>query len=74
MAGTQIRFTVTAEAAAYLRWYARTILFEADENDAARHFMMKQLEATSRFYRKEEPGPEDLTPIPSSEPKTDGAS
>jgi hypothetical protein len=59
----QIKFTVTAEAAAYLRWLARNILFEKTENDAARHLMMKQLEQARRVYRKEEPSPEDLTPV-----------
>ena len=30
-----IKFTVTDEAAAYLRWFARNVLFES--NDLARH-------------------------------------
>ena len=42
--GKQIKFTVSWEAVAYLRWFAKTILFEGTEDDAARHLMMKQLE------------------------------
>jgi hypothetical protein len=60
MAGKQIKFTVTAEAVAYLRWFARNILFEGSEHDAARHLMMRQLEETRRKHRKEEPSTDDL--------------
>ncbi len=65
----QLRFSVTDEAAAYLRWLARNILFEKSEHDAARHLMMYRLEETRRQYRRDEPGPEDLA-IPES-PKED---
>lgn len=68
-AGVSIKFTVTKEAAAYLRWFARNIVLEETEHDAARHLMMKQLEETRRAHRKEEPNPEDLAPVPSSEPE-----
>jgi hypothetical protein len=60
----QIKFSVTDEAVAYLRWFARNVLFEKSENDAARYLMMKQLEKTRRMHRKDEPSPEDLVPIP----------
>jgi hypothetical protein len=73
MAGIQIKFTVTAEAAAYLRWYARNILFEETEHVAARHLMMKQLEKTRRAHRKDEPSPEDLAPLPVTEDNSEGA-
>ncbi|MCH7794378.1 MAG: hypothetical protein IH900_04460 [Proteobacteria bacterium] len=56
----QIKFSVTNEAAAYLRWFARNILFESSENQAARHLMMTRLEETRRQYRRDEPGPDDL--------------
>ncbi len=59
----QIKFTVTKEAAAYLRWVAKNILFESSEHTAARHLMMTKLEETRRTNRKNEPGPEDLAPI-----------
>jgi hypothetical protein len=55
MAGKQIKFTVSLEAVAYLRWFAKTILFEATEDDAARHLMMKQLELERRAHRKDDP-------------------
>lgn len=60
----QIKFTVSDEAVAYLRWFARNILFEKTEGDAARHLMMKQLEEIRRAHRKDEPSPEDLAPSP----------
>jgi len=60
----QIKFTVTGEAAAYLRWFAHNILFEKSEDLAARHLLMKQLERMRRQYRKDDPAPEDLTPVP----------
>lgn len=63
----QIKFTVTDQAAAYLRWFAKNILFESTENDAARHLMMSKLEDTRRLHRKDDPGPEDLSPLPSAE-------
>jgi hypothetical protein len=62
----QLKFSVTEEAAAYLRWVARNILFEKDENAAARHLMMKELENTRRAHRRDEPGPEDLLPVPAA--------
>jgi hypothetical protein len=58
--GEQVKFTVTAEAVAFLRWYARNILFEDSAHDAARHLMMRQLERIRRAHRKEDPTPEDL--------------
>lgn len=64
MAGIQIKFTITVESAAYLRWFAKNILLEDNEHDAARHLMLKQLEKTRRTYRKEEPDPKDLPPPP----------
>ena len=67
----QIKFTVTEEAAAYLRWLARNVLFEKTENDAARHLMMVQIEKTRREHRKDEPSPEDLTPAPSGDKPSD---
>jgi hypothetical protein len=64
---TQLKFTVSPEAIAYLRWYAKNILLEKTADDAARHLMMKQLEETRRAYRKDDPTPDDLTPsLPSS--------
>ena len=65
----QISCSVTDEAAAYLRWLARNILFERSEHLAARHLMMHRLEETRRQYRRDEPGPDDLA-IPES-PKED---
>lgn len=64
MAGIQIKFTVTKEAATYLRWYAKSVLFEETEHDAARHLMMKQLEKMRRAHRKDDPASDDLTPLP----------
>jgi len=63
-AGKQIKFTVSKEAAAYLRWYANNVLMEETEDDAARHLMMKQLEKIRRTYRKDDPMPADLMPLP----------
>ena len=54
--GTQLKFTVSNEARAYLRWYARNILFEETEDLAARHLMMRGLEIMRREYRGSEPG------------------
>jgi hypothetical protein len=56
----QIKFTVTAEAEAYLRWYARTILFEKTADNAARHLMMHRLEQVRRDGRRNEPSADDL--------------
>ena len=58
----QIQFTVTEEAAAYLRWYARTILFEKADNGnaAARHLMMARLEQIRRDRNPSEPSTQDL--------------
>lgn len=67
----QIRFSVTHEAAAYLRWVARNILFEKSENDAARHLMMYRLEQIRHEHRRDEPGPEDLATFPSPTEETD---
>jgi len=63
MAGTRISFTVTKEAAAYLRWFARTILLEEDENDGARHLMLVQLEAMRRAHRDSDPSLSDLPAV-----------
>lgn len=60
----QIRFTVSDEAAAYLRWVARNILFEKSEHEAARAFMMHRLEEVRRQHRRDEPAAEDLMPLP----------
>jgi len=54
----QIKFTVTDEAATYLRWVAKNILFEKNEHDAARHFMLQELAKSRRKYRQEEPAVE----------------
>lgn len=62
--GLQIKFTVTDHAAAYLRWLAKNILFEATEHDAARHLMMTKLEEQRRLYRRDEPSQDDLAPLP----------
>jgi hypothetical protein len=64
-AGIQIKFTVTKETAAYLRWFARHILFEDGHDAAARHLMMKQLERTRRKYRRDESNPTDVLAAPS---------
>jgi len=63
----QIRFTITDEAVAYLRWLARNVLFEKTEHDAARHLMMSRLEQTRRKHRKDEPSPDDLAVTPTSD-------
>ncbi len=49
----QIKFTVSDEAVAYLRWLAKHVLSEKNEHDAARHLMMRQFEKTRR---KDRPG------------------
>ncbi len=64
----QIKFSVTKEAVAYLRWLARNILFESSEHQAARHLMMHRLEQTRRKYRQDEPSPDDLA-VPESIPE-----
>lgn len=69
MAGTQIKFTVTKEAAAYLRWFAKNVLIEEDEHDAARHLMMKELEKTRRAHRGDDPALADIPPILPTESK-----
>lgn len=63
-AGKQIKFTISKDAAAYLRWYARNILMEETEDDAARFLMMKQLEKVRRAHRKDDPAAADLLPSP----------
>ena len=67
----QIRFTVTDEAVAYLKWLARNILFEKTEHDAARHLMMTRLEQSRREYRRDEPSPDDLAISESAREETD---
>ena len=67
----QIKFSVTKEAVAYLRWLARNILFESSEHQAARHLMMQRLEQTRREHRRDEPSPEDLAIPESSDDETD---
>ncbi len=67
----QIKFSVTNEAAAYLRWYARNILFESSENQAARHLMMVRLEEVRRQYRRDEPSPNDLAATEPSKEDTE---
>jgi len=67
MPGIQIKFTVSEQSAAYLRWVAKNILFETTEHEAARHLMMTRLEELRRAYRKDEPSPEDLAPLPPKE-------
>ena len=62
--GTQIKFTVTGHAAAYLRWFAKNILFEENEHLAARHLMLTRLEEVRRIHRKDEPSENDLAPLP----------
>lgn len=68
-----IKFSISDEAAAYLRWLARNILFVKSEDAAAKHLMAVQLGKTRRKYRREEPAPEDLvvSPAPRSEPDSD---
>ncbi len=61
----QIKFTLSKEAAAYLRWFARTILLEDTEHDAARHLMMMQLEKMRRAHRGDDPSLNDL-PVPTT--------
>jgi hypothetical protein len=51
----QIRFTVSKEAAAYLRWYAKTILLADTEHDAAKHLMSHRLERVRRKHRRDDP-------------------
>lgn len=64
----QIQFSITEEAAAYLRWYARQILFEKTEDLAARHLMMYRLEEIRQQHRRDEPSPDDLaTPEPTKQ-------
>lgn len=59
----QIKFTVTDEAARYLHWFARNIIFEKTAHDGARHMMMIQLEKARRKYRREDPAPENLAAL-----------
>jgi hypothetical protein len=59
----QIRFSVSKEAAAYLRWYAKNVLLEDSEHSAARHLMQAQLEQMRRAHRKDEPAPGDLPSV-----------
>jgi hypothetical protein len=60
MPGKQIKFTLSQEAVTYLRWYAKNILLESTEDEAARHLVMKQIELLRREFRKEDPSPQDL--------------
>jgi hypothetical protein len=71
MAGKQIKFTVPDATIAYLRWLAKNILFEDDENGAARHLMMKQLEETRRNNRSSEPTADEIERL--MPPDKDGA-
>lgn len=59
----QIRFSVPGETVAYLRWYAKNILTEESEHQAARHLMMKQIETMRRQHRKDEPPLTELPPV-----------
>jgi hypothetical protein len=73
VAMAQIQFTITEEAAAYLRWYARTILFEKSDNAnaAARHLMLSRMEQLRRETRHNEPSSDDLA-VPQSVDGHDG--
>ena len=52
----RITFTVDARAVAYLRWLARNVLLEKDENGAARGLLMRRLEELRRQHgRHDEP-------------------
>ena len=69
----QICFSVSDEAEAYLRWYARNILFEKTEDLAARHMMMHRLEEIRRERRLSDPAPEDLAvPEPTDDKEDEG--
>jgi hypothetical protein len=60
MAGKPVKFTLSKEAVAYLRWYAKTVLLEETAEDAARHLLLKQIEAIRREHRKDDPDPGTL--------------
>ncbi|WP_375551153.1 hypothetical protein [Rhodophyticola porphyridii] len=60
MKNRQITFTVTLEAAAYLRWLADNVLFEKSESLAAKHLMMDGLTRSRRKNMAEEPGVDHL--------------
>jgi hypothetical protein len=68
----QVKFTLTRETIAYLRWFARTILLETNEHDAAKHLMMKQLEATRRAHKNEEPAVDELLRLAGPIEKAEG--
>jgi len=51
----QIKFSVSKELCAYLRWFAEDILSEASEHPAAKHLMMQGLEHSRRKHRENEP-------------------
>ncbi len=67
----QICFSVSGEAEAYLKWYARNILFEKTEALAARHLMMHRLEEIRRERHPNDPAPEDLAVPESTDEKKD---
>ena len=56
----QLKFSVTDEAAAYLRWLARHVLLLKSEHDAAKHLMETRLEEIRRQHRHDEPMPGEL--------------
>ena len=56
----QIKFSVSDEAVAYLKWLARNIFFVKTEHEAAKQLMMHRLEESRRLHRRDEPGPDDL--------------
>jgi hypothetical protein len=60
VADKQIKFTLSQDAIAYLRWYAKNVLLEDTHHDAARHLLMKQLEEMRRTHRKDDPTSAEL--------------
>lgn len=64
MADAQIKFTLSDDARAYLRWLARDVLFLKTEHDAAKHLLTRQMELMRRENRGHEPSIADLRAEP----------
>lgn len=63
----QIRFTVSKEAAGYLKWLSDNVLFSGSIDQAARHLMLSRMEQVRRESRIQEPSGHDIQPYGSDD-------
>lgn len=62
----QIRFTISKEAAGYLRWLSENVLFAGSIDQAARHLLMSRIEEIRREHMAAEPEAPSLPTVDDS--------